>query len=62
MLLVVSGASGAGKSTALEQLRAADWGTPVECNEFDSMGVPSDADTSWRQGAIEHWVQRAVSM
>ncbi|MDL9977742.1 AAA family ATPase [Microbacterium candidum] len=60
MLLSLTGASGSGKSTVLERLRAVRWGRPVECVEFDSIGVPSGADTAWRHGAIESWVQRAL--
>ena len=61
MLLSLSGASGAGKSTALEALKAIDLPERVECVEFDSIGVPSGADTAWRHSAVEYWVQRAVA-
>ena len=60
MLLSVSGASGVGKSTVLAALRERDFGAPVVGVEFDSIGVPADADTSWRHGAIEHWVRVAI--
>lgn len=60
MLLSVTGVSGMGKSTALEVVRDADFGVPVRCVEFDSIGVPEGADTAWRHGAIEHWVQVAL--
>lgn len=60
MLLSLTGASGARKSTVLARLRGIDWGAPVECVEFDSIGVPSGADTAWRHAAIETWVQHAV--
>ncbi|MDQ7877176.1 hypothetical protein Q9R08_04220 [Microbacterium sp. QXD-8] len=61
MLLSLTGASGAGKSSALDVLKTVDWRTQVDCVEFDWIGVPADADTAWRHAAIEHWVQRAVS-
>lgn len=61
MLLSLTGASGAGKSTLLAMLAEIDWGHPLACVEFDSIGVPEGADTSWRHGAIEHWVQRALA-
>lgn len=61
MLLALTGASGAGKSTVLAALRSNDWHEPVECVELDSLGVPADADTSWRHGAIEYWVRHAVA-
>ena len=59
MLLSVTGASGAGKSTALAVLTDAFEWQPVVCAEFDSIGVPPDPDTAWRHAAIEHWVRRA---
>lgn len=61
MLLSLSGASGSGKSTALRSLMAADLSQRIECVEFDSIGVPVDADTAWRHSAVEHWVQTAVT-
>lgn len=61
MLFSLTGASGAGKSTALAHLQDVDWGVPVRCVEFDSIGVPGDADTAWRHGAVEHWVRQALA-
>lgn len=60
MLLCLTGASGAGKSTVLKYLQDVDWGQAVTCVEFDSIGVPDGADTAWRHSAIEQWVQRAL--
>ena len=60
MLLSVTGASGTGKSTALDLLREVDFGTPVVCVEFDSIGVPEGADTAWRHDATERWVRVAL--
>jgi energy-coupling factor transporter ATP-binding protein EcfA2 len=60
MLFSLTGASGAGKSTVLAHLDGVSWPVPVRCVEFDSIGVPDGADTAWRHGAIEHWVQQAV--
>lgn len=60
MLFSLTGASGAGKSTVLAHLAGTDWGASVRLVEFDSIGVPADADTAWRHGAIETWVQRAL--
>jgi energy-coupling factor transporter ATP-binding protein EcfA2 len=60
MLLSLTGASGVGKSTTLDALTAAFRDEPVTCVEFDSIGVPADADTAWRHGMVEHWVRRAV--
>lgn len=60
MLLLVTGASGAGKSMVLPALERVEWPSRVRCAEFDSIGVPPDADTAWRHGAIESWVRRAL--
>src|SRR5688500_5179540 len=61
MLFSLTGASGAGKSAALAHLRdVSDWGAAVQCVEFDSIGVPANADTAWRHEAIEHWIRRAL--
>lgn len=62
MLLLLTGASGAGKSTSLDALTAVDWRKAVECVEFDSVGVPADADTAWRHSTVERWVRRAVEV
>jgi hypothetical protein len=61
VLLAVTGASGVGKSTTLAALACAFAGKPVTFVEFDSVGVPADADTAWRHGVVEHWVQRALA-
>lgn len=60
MLLSLTGASGTGKSTVLAALGLVDWGRPVVCIEFDSIGVPAGADTAWRHEAIEQWVRFAA--
>ncbi|WP_163543343.1 hypothetical protein [Occultella kanbiaonis] len=61
MLLSLTGASGAGKSTTLAHLTAMNWEQPIICVEFDSVGVPPVADTAWRHAVIEQWVQRALA-
>lgn len=60
MLLSLTGASGVGKSTALDAIAEAFEGRPVTCVEFDSVGVPPGADTVWRHRVLERWVRRAV--
>jgi hypothetical protein len=60
MLLSLTGASGVGKSTALDAIAAAFEGQLVSCVEFDSLGVPPGADTAWRHRVLERWVRRAV--
>ncbi|TDE92536.1 hypothetical protein EXU48_13385 [Occultella glacieicola] len=61
MLLSLTGASGAGKSTTLAYLAEVEWHQSVTCLEFDSVGVPPDADTAWRHAVTEQWVQRALA-
>ena len=61
VLLSVTGVSGAGKSASLAALSQALAHEPVSCVEFDSVGVPADADTAWRHGVVEHWVQHALA-
>ena len=56
-MIVVSGASGAGKSAVLPDI--AKLLPAVSWHEFDSIGVPGDADTAWRQRTLEGWIQRA---
>lgn len=47
MLFLVSGSSCAGKSTAAGAIRGLV--ERVEVHDSDEEGVPSDADTAWRQ-------------
>ncbi len=60
MLLLVTGASGSGKSTMLAALGDRFPAERVTCAEFDSVGVPAGADTAWRHDAIERWIQHTV--
>jgi len=60
VLLLVTGASGSGKSTMLVALGDRFPGERVTCAEFDSIGVPAGADTAWRHDAVERWIQRAI--
>lgn len=60
MLLSLSGASGVGKSTVLTELQRSGLGPDITCVEFDSIGVPEDADTAWRHSAIERWVRFSI--
>jgi hypothetical protein len=58
VLFLVFGASAAGKTIALDALRGrlAD----LAIHDFDEVGVPSDADKTWRQRSDEVWVGRAL--
>jgi dephospho-CoA kinase len=66
-ILVITGASGAGKTTAVRALEAR--GRPgVRCFEFDSIGIPSadvmDRDfggpEAWQADATKRWIARLV--
>lgn len=58
MLLLVFGSSGSGKTTLVGALPPTDG---LEVLAPDNDGVPSDADTAWRQRILESVVQRAVA-
>jgi hypothetical protein len=60
MLSVLTGSSGAGKSTlaAAVAARVPD----LVVRDTDEYGVPSHADTAWRQAELERWVQRALAV
>ena len=58
MLFLLFGASGAGKTSALTELRGR---VPrLAVHDLDEIGVPPHPDTTWRHGAIETWVRRAL--
>ena len=54
MIFFVTGASGSGKSACMPLVAEALPG--VELHDFDDVGVPTDADTAWRQRTTEHWL------
>lgn len=58
-MFFISGASGSGKTSLLPLLR--NLLPDIDVEEFDSVGVPPDADTAWRQRTTEAWIQKAVS-
>ncbi len=57
-MFLISGAPGAGKSSCLRHLRQAL--PKISWHDHDEIGVPSDADTQWRQRTLEHWVVQAL--
>ncbi len=57
MLLLLTGSSCSGKSTAA---RACGQLEQLAIHDSDEHGVPSDADTAWRQHDLERWVQQAI--
>jgi hypothetical protein len=58
VLFTVAGSSCSGKTTAAARC------TDIErlvVHDFDEIGVPSDADTAWRQAAGETWLRRVIA-
>ena len=60
-LLVVTGASGAGKTTLVRQVEAISI-PGVGCYYFDSIGVPSREEMSaqWQNTTLNHWIARLL--
>jgi hypothetical protein len=58
VLLLLFGASGAGKTFALDPLR--ELLPALAIHDFDEIGVPAGADTGWRQRSNEAWIRRAL--
>ncbi len=60
MLLALTGSSGSGKTTLAYAV--AGLLPSLVVHDFDEWGVPSDADTAWRQRTGEHWLRRAHAL
>jgi hypothetical protein len=58
-MFLLFGSSGAGKTVAIDALRARA-PSRLAIHDFDEVGVPPDADTEWRQRMDEVWVRRAL--
>jgi hypothetical protein len=58
MLLLLFGASAAGKTTVTSRLRGRLDGVSV--HDFDEIGVPARPTRGWRHDANERWLLRAV--
>jgi hypothetical protein len=58
MFFLLFGSSAAGKTFALDTLR--ERLSDLAIHDFDEVGVPPGADTSWRHRANETWVRRAL--
>lgn len=59
MLFLVFGSSAAGKTTALDALRARL--PDLAIHDFDELEPPPGATSAWRHAANEEWLQRAVA-
>ena len=59
MLFTLFGASCAGKTTALNVLRARGIGS-LAIHDHDEIGVPPAPDTEWRQRTTEGWLARVL--
>lgn len=55
--MTIAGSSCSGKTTAARTCAGIDG---VVVHDFDEIGVPSTADTAWRQLSLEQWVQRVL--
>ena len=58
VLFLLFGSSGSGKTFTLKTLR--ERLPELAIHDFDEIGVPAGADTSWRHRTTEEWVQRAL--
>jgi hypothetical protein len=58
MLLLLFGASAAGKTTVVQRLRGGI--RDLDVNDFDEVGVPQQPTIAWRYDANEWWARRAV--
>ena len=55
MIYFIAGASGSGKSANIPFLKKI---LDMPIYDFDDIGVPADADTTWRQESTEKWIQK----
>ncbi len=59
VLLLVTGSSCSGKSTVARGFSGLKG---LEVHDSDEHGVPSDADTAWRQRDLQRWVRHAIDL
>jgi uridine phosphorylase len=60
MIFFVTGASGSGKTACMPDL--ARLLPSAEVRDFDSLGVPPNADKVWRQQSTEEWLRRGMEL
>lgn len=59
MLYIITGASGSGKTACLPYLK--EQLPDYEVVDFDDIGVPANADKTWRQESTEKWLGRYLA-
>ena len=59
-IFFIGGASGSGKTTIIPALKE-KLPSNFAIYDFDDIGIPENADTSWRQEATEKWLQKITS-
>lgn len=59
-IFFIGGASGSGKTAIIPALKE-KLPSNFKIYDFDDIGIPENADTSWRQEATEKWLQKITS-
>ncbi len=59
-LFLITGVNGIGKSTLTSLLSKKLNNHIFDIHDFDERGVPTNADKSWRQSEITHWIIAAT--
>ena len=58
-IFFITGTSGSGKSTVMELLKAELPATHFSVHDFDEVGVPDNADQTWRIATTQYWIEKA---
>lgn len=58
-IFFITGTSGSGKTTVMEHLKEQLPPSHFVVHDFDEVGVPSDADQTWRIATTQYWVEKA---
>jgi GTPase SAR1 family protein len=59
-IFFIGGASGSGKTAVIPALKE-ELSSNFLIYDFDDIGIPENANTSWRQEATEKWLQKIIS-
>lgn len=60
MIYFITGGSGSGKTTILKTLKHLV-GNSYDVFDFDTIGVPMNANKQWRQEATEKWIEKLLT-